>query len=166
MQQIQLTCGLIAYVDDQDYPVLSKRTWTLRTCRKNQYAVTWIDRKTTFMHRLIMSPPKGLVVDHIDGNGLNNVRSNLRICTQAQNLGNQRKRGRTSRFKGVCRYPSLVTPWQAVITKNYKQFHLGRFETEEAAAAAYDTAARELHGDFARLNAEYQATHPLARGMR
>ena len=91
-------------------------------------------------------------VDHVDGNGLNNQRSNLRPTTQAQNLANQLKRlGVTSKFKGVC-WRDRPSPWRATITVDGRQRGLGSFADEEQAARAYDAAALDLFGDRARLN--------------
>jgi hypothetical protein len=101
-----------------------------------------------FMHSLLTGRP---LVDHENGNGLDNRRCNLRSATHAENLRNTRKQsGTSSRFKGVCYHRSR---WVAYITFDYKQRHLGCFKREEDAAAAYDRAATELHGEFARTNA-------------
>ena len=102
------------------------------------------------MHRLIMNPPKGMVVDHINGNGLDNRRCNLRICTQAENSRNSRKHadGR-SRFIGV--HPHR-DKWDAVVTRQGKTHYAGSFDDEVEAAKARDRLALELHGQFARLN--------------
>jgi hypothetical protein len=101
------------------------------------------------MHRLLAAWP---LVDHEDGNGLNNQRANLRPATQSQNLANQRKRpGLTSQFKGV-RWYGKLTPWRASISIGGRRVHLGSFITEEAAARAYDAAALAEWGEYARLN--------------
>lgn len=107
-----------------------------------------------YLHRLIANPPTGMVVDHINGDMLDNRRENLRVCTRQQNMMNQRKRvDNTSGYKGVARHTrSRRKPFKAYIKKDGKQHHLGNFETAEAAAQAYDDAARLLHGEYARLN--------------
>jgi hypothetical protein len=103
------------------------------------------------MHRVIAAARRGLVVDHIDGNTLNNSRANLRICRLAENNMNRGKFARAaSRFKGVLLYPG--GRWRAHIYAGGKHIHLGYFDTEALAAAAYDAAARDLHGEFARTN--------------
>ncbi len=103
------------------------------------------------MHRMIMGEPKGMFVDHIDGNSQNNRRSNLRICTPAQNLQNQRPKGGTSRYKGVY-FHKKDNKWMAKIGFNGKNTYLGLFEDEILAARAYDKKAKELFGEFAYLN--------------
>ena len=106
------------------------------------------------MHRQIMKAPKGMVVDHIDGNGLNNRRSNLRICTPRQNQWNRcplKTRKQTSPFKGV-QYPTGKSRPYARIQYNGKTIHIGVFDSEVEAAQAYDRKAVELFGEFAYLN--------------
>lgn len=100
--------------------------------------------------RIISIP--GMVVDHIDGNGLNNQKSNLRQCTYAQNKQNSRKRKRTSsQFKGV-NFHKGGQNWQAYITVNKKRIWLGRFNSEIEAASIYDAKARECFGEYAVTN--------------
>ena len=99
-----------------------------------------------------MRPPDGMVVDHIDSDGLNNQRYNLRVCTNAQNVQNQRiMRGGTSRFKGVC-WDMVNKKWRAKLGMNGKTFELGRFKVEADAASAYDDAAEKYFGEFAYTN--------------
>ena len=99
-----------------------------------------------------MEAPDHLFVDHIDHNGLNNRRSNLRLCTTAQNARNVFSyKGSTSKYKGVCWYKE-GRKWAAKIKLNNKAYHLGLFEDETEAAIAYDKKARELHGEFGCLN--------------
>jgi hypothetical protein len=112
------------------------------------------DGKTDRLHRLILNAPTGREVDHINGNGLDNRRANLRLCLPRQNRWNMRKsidRKCTSKFKGV-----YIMKGTGQITANIsaqgERFFLGVFQSEEDAARAYDTAARRLHGRFARLN--------------
>ena len=104
------------------------------------------------MHRLIMDEPKGLIVDHRDHNGLNNRRSNLRLCTNAQNQYNRLPlKGGTSRHKGVC-WCKSHNKFNAYIYQRSKRYHLGWFVNEDDAARAYDKKARELFGEYAYLN--------------
>jgi hypothetical protein len=107
------------------------------------------------MHRDVMGAPDGLLVDHINQNGLDNRRSNLRIATGAQNQRNAHGRGihrgkaSSSAFRGVSRSKGK---WGAHVSVNGRNIRLGTFVTEEAAARAYDKAARQYHGEFAGLN--------------
>jgi hypothetical protein len=104
------------------------------------------------MHRMVVNAPKGLFVDHINHNGLDNRKANLRICTNLQNLRNKRpKTGCTSEYKGV-HWCKGRNKFRANIYLNKKAIHLGYFHDEIAAAKAYDEKARELFGEFAYLN--------------
>ena len=151
-RRIALTRGKFAIVDAEDYYQLSKFNWYAKPDGKTIYAGRTDDRKAIIMHRVIMGAPDHLSVDHIDHNGLNNRRSNLRLCTKAQNSRNVFSyKGSTSKYKGVCWYKK-GGKWSAKIKLNNKTYHLGHFEDEIAAAKAYDKKAVELHGEFACLN--------------
>ena len=108
------------------------------------------------LHALIMNTPKGMFTDHINGDPLDNRRSNLRICTVSENNRNApNHRDGTSGYKGVCYIkdcPSRIKRWRAVVNYNKKAFYLGIFATAEEAARAYDAKALELHGEYAYLN--------------
>lgn len=115
--------------------------------RKDGYAGT----PTKLFHRLIMGCPPSRV-DHIDHDPLNNRRSNLRLASAAQNAFNAyRHRDNQSGFKGVY-FDKQTQMWRSQIMANGKRYSLGRFATAKEAAAAYDIAASNLHGEFARLN--------------
>jgi len=114
------------------------------------YSLTF-NGKNTAMHRFIMKPPDDLVVDHIDGNGLNNTRANLRICTYQQNIFNRKGWGKDSKYKGVS-WDKRSKKWRAKIRYNSKDKHLGVFEDEIEAAKEYDKEAAKLFGEFAYLN--------------
>jgi len=104
------------------------------------------------MHRLIMKNPDNLDVDHIDGDRLDNQKSNLRKATQSQNSMNQKNQsGRSSNFKGVC-WHTRDHKHQAYIKINQKRKHIGYFDSEIEAAKAYNAAAIKYFGEFARLN--------------
>lgn len=152
---IPLNRGRVAIVDAQDYERLNKFKWYLVTktaSSKNGYAKTQKNGKAIAMHRYLTNCPKGLVVDHIDHNGLNNTKANLRICTQKQNTyNNSGQYGKTSKYKGVCKIKG-TNKFRATITNNYKSIQIGVFGNEREAAKAYDAAARKYHGEFAYLN--------------
>jgi hypothetical protein len=108
--------------------------------------------KTMYLHREIMDPPKGLLVDHKNRNPLDNLRSNLRLATASQNMQNVSKMKNTSsRFFGVC-FHKRRNKWVASICFEGKKIWLGYFDNEIDAARAYDEAAKKYHKDFARLN--------------
>lgn len=104
------------------------------------------------LHRLVLDAPAGVDIDHINGDTLDNRRENLRFVTAQQNLANSRKRRvRSSRFKGVS-WHGKAGKWRAYIAVGRKQTHLGLFDTEQAAALAYDVKATEVWGEYAHLN--------------
>jgi hypothetical protein len=108
--------------------------------------------KAIYMHLEIMSAPDGMEVDHMNGNGLDNRRENLRLCTRAQNRMNSVKRiGKSSTFKGVYWHKNC-RKWRASLKLDGKEIHIGYFNTELEAAEAYDEKALELFGEFAKPN--------------
>lgn len=151
----------LCHYDAVDDPVVSRFKWYLCQPGSGQksYAATWLNGRSFFMHRLILANAcNGLEVDHINGNGLDNRRENLRVCTQAQNR--QNSPGwikRKSQYKGVSpisRWRTCKTGkiWEARICYGRKQRVIGAYVTEAEAARAYDLQARIHHGKFARLN--------------
>ena len=151
--RIELSWGKWAIVDAEDYEQLSKYRWCAIQTGRNWYAKTF-DRNGIIlsMHRFITNAPKGLFVDHKNHNGLDNRRSNLRLCTHAQNQQNTKPRsGGTSKYKGVF-WEKAKKKFRAKITHNRKGIHLGYFDDEIDAAKAYDKKAVELFGEFAYLN--------------
>lgn len=159
VREIPLSDGKhVALVDECDYEVMCRFTWHVHRDRRGRvYARRWIGKRHVHMHREILGvAERRIQVDHIDGNGLNNTRGNLRVATNQQNSWNHRPhRRRTkpaerhSRHNGVSWYANR---WRARITVSGRTRHLGRFETENEAALAYNVAAREAFGEFARLN--------------
>jgi hypothetical protein len=103
------------------------------------------------MHRLILGAPEGVLVDHVDGDGLNNTRANLRLCTSSQNAANIKAVWGCSRYKGVSPH-SASSRWQVILTYMGERIYLGLFDDEEEAARAYDRKALELRGEYAHLN--------------
>jgi hypothetical protein len=163
IRYIPLTRGLFAIVDAADYEWLSGFRWHATSGRR-PYACLARKDKVIYMHRLIMNPPEGKFVDHVDGNSLNYRRSNLRICTKAQNAWNRPAVGGTSRFKGVHRDPS--GKWKAGIRVGGQQTFIGLFDDEIEAARAYDRMARERFGEFAYLNFPHGCVVRLAGRIR
>ena len=149
VRHIALTKGKFAIVDAADYEYLSRFRWHAKEARGRFYAATVINGKSITMHQLLMAPPRGMVVDHIDGNGLNNRRQNLRLCTPRQNRRNTRPRRKTSAFLGVSRRGQK---YLARIKHDGRELYLGLFDTETEAARARDRKAEELFGEFAWLN--------------
>ena len=161
MKLIPLTQGKFAMVDDDDFDFLNQWKWNAGLKKstntyyasRNQRTVKKNARQETIrMHRVIMNAGKGQIVDHRDGNTLNNQKNNLRFCTNGQNSANRRAReNKLSRFLGV-HYQKDNKNWLAQIRVNKKTTHLGCFKNEIDAAIAYNNAAILYHGEFARLN--------------
>jgi hypothetical protein len=151
LKRIPLTQGYEALVDDEDYEWLCESSWSATLKRGVPYACGRRKGKFVYMHRLIIDAPSALDVDHINHNSIDNRRCNLRLATRSQNNMNGLKRnnGRVSRFKGACRDRGK---WRAYIGLNGRIKWLGFYGTEEEAALAYNRAAIEYFGEFARLN--------------
>ena len=149
LRYIPLTKNKFAIVDAADYEWLSGFRWHATCARGRSYAATVQGGKSISMHRLIMNPPPGMVTDHINGNGLDNSRNNLRNCTPEQNRQNTRPRKKSSQYIGV--YPR-GDKWYAKIKHQGIVHYLGPFDTEIEAAKARDQKARELFGPYAWLN--------------
>lgn len=144
MQIIALTRGKTATVDDADFHGLSLHRWHCTAHRGGGYAAARIGGKLFYMHAVILGTPKGMSTDHIDGNGLNNTRSNLRIVTVLQNSFNMvtKQSGTSSIYRGVC-WQKRARKWQAQIKVDGRMKYLGLFVSENDAAAAYDAAGFE-----------------------
>ena len=144
-----------AIIDAEDYELISKHSWYALICKDTSYAYTklWRNGKdiSLAMHRLIMNCPTGQYIDHRDRNGLNNCKSNLRICSHRQNCMNQKPTIGTSKHKGVS-WSKDRNRWLAKIDPDGKQKFLGRFVNEIDAAMAYNEAAKKYFGEFAYLN--------------
>ena len=140
-------------VDDADYETLNQFKWCAHNIYGRWYAQTRIDSKPIKMHRFLLQPAPGDSVDHVDCNGLNNQRANLRVCTQSENNRNSRKRRTktSSSYKGVA-FNKNAKKWQAYISVTGHRIHLGYFVKETDAALAYNRAATNYFSSFARLN--------------
>jgi hypothetical protein len=161
MKEIKLTRGQVAKVCDCHAHLLEGYKWTAQWHKERQtyHAVRYVSvlervfggAKSISMHRVIDGTPKGFVTDHIDHDTLNNQCSNLRTATNAQNQYNISKRkNNKSGYKGVQQIGEKK--WIATIALGAWAKHLGTFKSPEDAARAYDQAAREHHGEFAKTN--------------
>lgn len=145
-------------VDDDDWSRLQRYTWhVVRPDGRKCYVRSHIrdesgKQRTVYLHRLVMNAGVGQEVDHINGDGLDNRKENLRFATRQENCRNSPKRaGTLSQFKGVYRDPKSGR-WRAYIRVNYRMIWLGYFESERDAALAADSAVRETYGEFGRFN--------------
>jgi hypothetical protein len=157
MKKIKLTQGQFALVDDEQFEELNKVSWyahrghrgTGKLCAVRNNWKKGVNYPLK-MHRVIMGNPVGFQVDHINGNDLDNIKINLRLCQNFQNNCNKGKqKNNTSGYKGVYRHRKS---WTAYIHKCKRKIHIGSFENIVDAAKAYDKMAIKLHGEFAKLN--------------
>ena len=161
MKKIKLTQGKYALVDNFDFEWLSQWKWGFSPSGHSEgkgYASRTMhlgyDKnhkrllKRIYMHRAILHPPTDMVSDHINGNGLDNRRSNLRAVTKAENyILRSKKLGSKSKYKGVT---TSGKKWQARIAFKGEQYYLGTYPTELGARLVYLRAAKHLHGEYAR----------------
>ena len=150
---IKLTQNKWAMVDREDYEEVNKHRWHISGGANTNYTATRINRKKIRMHRLVMNPKKGECIDHVNGNGLDNRKENLRICSHMENNRAipKTKNKTSSKYKGVTA-DKRYGRWIVQITHNYKKITLGGFNTEEEAGRVYDKLALKHHGEFASLN--------------
>lgn len=139
-----------AVVDDEDYDFLMQWTWYANELREGKF---YVRRSSTmeYMHREVMKAPKGMQVDHINGNPLDNQKANLRLCNNAQNNANKKKYPGRNNYKGTYLHKASKR-WHAKIKVNNKDVHLGCFGDEIEAAKAYNEAAIKYRGEFAYIN--------------
>ncbi len=159
-RRIPLTQGKYAIVDVEDYDRIAKYKWYAAKCDRRFYGQRKVVLKngkcgtyTIRMQRLILKPQQGKIIDHINHNGLDNRKANLRFVTPLQNSWNARKQSgkHTSKYKGV-HFHKRNRRWQTKIRCKGKEIYLGNFKDEQAAARAYDEKAKELFGQYAALN--------------
>lgn len=151
MKKLKLSnCDLFTLVDEDVFEKIKNQKWGFV---RTGYAQKRINYRLVYLHRLVMGLEHrdGKIVDHINGNRLDNRKENLRICTIPENARNCISRRSKHGFKGVQKNKKR-NKFQAVIRINRKEKWLGYFNTPEDAARAYDCAAKELHGEFAKLN--------------
>lgn len=150
-KEIDLTQGLKAIVDDDMFDEINQYKWCSHKMRKNR--TVYATRLVRMHHVVIGFPPPGYVVDHINGNGLDNRRENLRIITNKENVTCRRvlPSNNTSGYRGVS-FHKAKKGWDAKIKVNQHAIHLGRYKTAEEAARAYDEAAKLYFKEFAKLN--------------
>jgi hypothetical protein len=160
MKEIFLTQNQVAIVDDEDFDRVNKFKWCARWNRneKSFVAMRGVTQNTKIlnpyilMHRFIVGARKGMFVDHINHDTLDNRKQNLRVCTNSENCMNRNIEIRnTSGYKGVS-FNKVSNKWIAYIKKNQKQVYLGRFENKKDAAIAYNERAIIEHGKFALIN--------------
>jgi hypothetical protein len=171
-RKIPLTQGQFAIVDEDDFEKLAGYKWFAAKNGRNFYAERTVKRKdgrrgqvNIQMHRKILNAPKGVLVDHINHNGLDNRRVNLRVVTAGQNSWNVRKRrGCSSEYKGV-HLQKRDGKWLSNIIYRGERFYLGCFDDEQSAARAYDDKAKQLFKDYAVLNFP-DVEPPRPKGMK
>lgn len=162
MKIIRLTKGMVTYVDDEDYEWLSKYKWQYSNggYAKRTATLSNGEKKGLMMHREILSTPDDMFTDHINGDKLDNRKSNLRFVDKKQNGMNARKTKSicASKYKGVTWYRNK---WRAKIGYNRQQITIGIFKLEILAAVAYDEKALEMVGEYARTNFSEQERNDI-----
>jgi hypothetical protein len=157
MKTIPLTKGYFTKVDDEDYESTAIHRWYADVKKNGVYAKRRFSfgngkSKIVALHRIITNVPAKKHIDHINGDSLDNRKSNLRLCSNAENSRNRKKsRKNVSGYKGVY-WSSQKKKWHAEIWKDYRKYHLGFFDNLIDAVLAYNEGALRLHGGFAKLN--------------
>lgn len=155
MNWLPLSQNEIAIVDAEDYARCAQFKWSLMRTPHTCYAYRKDGADTIYLHRFIVGALTGIEIDHIDRDGLNCRRYNMRVATRVQNARNrivpQTVSG--SGYRGVTRRDTIRESWAArIMSPDRVRINLGAFDTREEAARAYDAAARRLHGEHAVLN--------------
>jgi hypothetical protein len=154
VKEIPLTQGQVALIDDEDYELVSQYHWYAQKNAHNFYAKAHRPENhdsIISMHSLIMGAKPGQQVDHKNSNACDNRKENLRFCTGSQNKQNQKSYYGTSKYKGIS-WVKRVSKWEARILVNGKKLFLGLFSDEIEAAKAYNNAAQDYFGEFAKIN--------------
>lgn len=153
--RLSISKGMTTLIDHEDYLRLAAAKllkWNAQKVGKRYYASRNTKDQKLYLHRWVMNAPTGMVIDHIDGDSLNNMKANLRLCHHRDNARNQRNQeNRQSVFKGVTKQRNSPS-WISQIEFGGEHVRLGSFGTAEDAAKAYDLAAVLLFGDFALPN--------------
>lgn len=163
MRQIELTKGYWTLVDEEDYQKVIQYNWSayvrFRSGKPQVYAIRSIStpkgRTTISLHRWLLAAPKGTEIDHRNGNGLDNRRINLRLCTSSENSKAKHSSCAKSGYKGVS---CSGSKWIARIRVNYKEIYLGTFTTARKASIAYNRAAKQHFGEFAVASRHHNNT--------
>jgi hypothetical protein len=164
MVVIPISRGLVTLIDDADFELVSRHSWSafpVRQQAERYYAQTKIEGRTVRLHRFLVKPPPGLTVDHFNGDGLDNQRVNLRIASHSQNNANKSAVTGSVGFRGVWERRG----WFRAVISDFparRKRYLGTYDTPEEAARAYDRAARARFGPFARLNFPDAIQHEAA----
>jgi HNH endonuclease/AP2 domain len=146
--------GKFLLVDNYNFGMFCYFSWSLDS---HGYALAYVrgsgakNMKRIKAHQIVMTTPKGMQVDHINGNKLDNREENLRICTNQQNCWNKKAMGNTSKYKGVC-WNTAKQKWMTQIRAKGKHLYLGLFDNEIEAAKIYNENARKFFGEFSKLN--------------
>lgn len=168
MKEIKLeNSHLVAVIDDEDFELVRPHRWYLRVRKGLNYAEAHVyGKRACGMHRVILGIVSNIHIDHIDNDGLNNRKSNLRFATASQNQANTHLRvDNTSGFKGVS-WDKSLNRWRVSIRKRGSKRYVGVFTDPIAAAHAYDEAALEYFGEFARINFPRKGEETMPSGTR
>lgn len=148
---IELTKNQFTVVDSRTKKEILKHKYCASISGGKYYAVTYIDSKQVYLHRLLTDAPQGSVVDHINGNTLDNRKRNLRLCLHKENVRNQRLHpDKLQKYRGVD-YMKSKEKYRARITVDGKEIHLGLFDTDVEASSAYKKASKKLFGKYGNI---------------
>jgi hypothetical protein len=151
-KEINLTHGKVAIVDEDDYEKLNKYKWSANELYALRFSRKEGGGKTIFMHKVILGSLAGMEVDHINRDGFDNRKCNLRICTHSQNEANKGlRRDNTSGERGIY-WNKRYGKWHARIRLNNIRIHIGYYDDIKNASDAYQSKAKELFGEFAEIN--------------